>query len=107
MYWVRNSSGRHTSVAPCCAASRIRATAFPKFTSGSSLMLIWTRPTLNLVDVPFSTPEVMWRRIVSEGLARRPDDGQPGYVFRFLRSRGRWRVTVEAALRVRGQYGGP
>src|SRR6266566_5461859 len=47
MYCVRNSSGRHTSVAPCCAASRMRATALPRFDSVSSLMLICTSPTLN------------------------------------------------------------
>src|SRR5882672_7603492 len=62
MYMVRNSSGRHTRSAPCCAASRMRATALARFASGSSLMLICTSPTLYCDGVPFD-PELMGKKI--------------------------------------------
>src|SRR5437867_5977400 len=100
MYSVRKSSGRQTSVAPCCAASRIRATAFARFASGSSVMLICTSPILNLSGIPFMP------NYNSESLARRQDDSQPGHVFGLPRSRRRRRVAVEPALRVRTYDGG-
>src|SRR3989449_8295919 len=62
MYCVRRSSGRQTSAAPCCAASRIRATAFARFASGSPLKPICTRPTLNFDGSPFAPPEVIWMK---------------------------------------------
>src|SRR6266571_5028385 len=100
MYCVRKSSGRQTSAAPCCAASRIRATAFARFASGSSFMLICTSPILNLSGIPFMP------NYNSESLTRRQDDSQPGHVFGLPRSRRRRRVAVEPALRVRPHYGG-
>src|SRR2546422_621100 len=100
MYCVRKSSGRQTSAAPCCAASRIRATAFARFASGSSLMLICTSPILNLSGISFMP------NYNSESLARRQDESQPGHVFGLLRSRRRRRVAIESALRVRPYYGG-
>src|SRR6266550_6726573 len=106
MYCVRNSSGRHTRLAPCCAASRMRATALARFASESSLMLICTSPTLNFDGVPFPTLEVMGMKNNSERLARRQDDSQLAHVFSLLRSRGRRRVTVEPALGVRAHDGG-
>src|SRR5436309_4797812 len=100
MYCVRNSSGRHTSVAPCCAASRMRATAFPRFAWGSSLIHICTSPILNLSGIPFMPNNN------SESLARRQDDRQPGHVFSFSRACCRRRVAVEPALRVCPHDGG-
>src|SRR6266849_390612 len=100
MYCVRKSSGRQTSPAPCCAASRIRATAFVRFASGSSLILICTSPILNLSGISFMP------NYNSESPARRQDESQPRHVFGLLRSRRRRRVAVEAALRVRPYYGG-
>src|SRR6266566_1374385 len=100
MYCVRNSSGRQTSAAPCCAASRIRATAFARFASGSSLMLICTSPILNLSGISFMP------NYNSESLARRQDESQPRHVFGLLRSRRRRRVAIESALRIRPYYGG-
>src|SRR5213592_967585 len=100
MYCVRNSSGRHTTPAPCCAASRMRAAAFARFASESSLMLICTSPILNLSGIPFMPNNN------SERLARRQDDSQLAHVLSLPRSRGRRRVTVELALGVRGHDGG-
>src|SRR6266566_268616 len=101
MYCVRKSSGRQTSAAPCCAASRIRATPFARFASGSSLMLICTSPILNVSGIPFMP------NYNSESLARRQDDAPPGHVFGLPRSRRRRRVAVEPALGVRPHDGGP
>ena len=46
-YGVRYISGRHTTSAPSCAASRTFAAAFSTFSSGRADMAIWTRPTWN------------------------------------------------------------
>src|SRR6266550_1182062 len=100
MYCVRNSSGRHTRPAPCCAASRMRATALARFASESSLMLICTSPILNLSGIPFMPNNN------SEGLARRQDDSQLAHVLSLLRSRGRRRVTAKPPLGVRAHDGG-
>src|SRR5262245_16715607 len=48
-YWLRNSSGRQTSVAPCWAASTMRARARHRLSSGSAEQRICTRPILNVL----------------------------------------------------------
>src|SRR5262245_43515059 len=48
-YWLRNSSGRQTSVAPCWAASTMRARARQRLSSGSAEQRICTRPILKVL----------------------------------------------------------
>src|SRR6266516_4409055 len=115
MYCVRNSSGRHTSVAPCCAASRMRATAFPRFASVSSLMLICTSPTLNCdgndvvmgmknnLRKPLAPPRPSYGRLGGKSLddhaaaerARHENPGKYPPTTLWLASRALWRDCVD------------
>src|SRR3954470_20323930 len=48
-YWLRNSSGKQTRVAPRSAASTMRARARARLSSGSAEQRICTRPILKVV----------------------------------------------------------